>query len=247
MGFGAQMLLWPERFCEMLAERGYRAIRYDSRDVGLSSRVERGYGLEDMAADAVGLLDALDIPAAHVVGASMGGFIAQLTALRHPARVKTLCSIMSSTGDRTVGQPRPEMIPLLLTPLPLERSANIEYRLKNARLLSGGGYRFDEARLRETFGRMFDRGYDPAGVARHAAAVMGANDRTAALAAIRVPTLVIHGDADPIVDLSGGQATARAIPGAELQVVPRMGHELPEGVWEILVEGIVKNAAKARR
>ncbi len=241
MGFSVQLIQWPDRLCAMLAKRGFRVVRFDNRDVGLSSKVDRSYSLDDMSDDAAGLLDTLGIEAAHVVGASMGGYIAQLLALRHARRVRSLCSIMSSTGARGVGQPSPEMFTLLMTPAPPERSTYIEQRLAIARKVAGPGFPFDEARIRDTIGRAFDRCYYPAGAMRQIRAVLSAADRTASLARIRVPTLVIHGTHDLIVDPSGGEATARAIPGARLLPIPGMGHDLPEGAWQTIVDAIVEN------
>jgi pimeloyl-ACP methyl ester carboxylesterase len=245
MGVTMQMIAWPDGFLERLAARGFRLIRFDNRDVGLSSRVERPYGLDDMAEDAAGLLDALGIASAHVAGVSMGGFIGQLLAIRHPARVRSLASIMSSTGARDVGAPRPEVLPLLMTPVPPDREAYIESRLAIARRLSGTRLRPDQARVRAAIARAYDRGIDPVAAARQFQAVMAASDRTAALAALRVPAVVIHGTDDPLIDASGGQATARAIPGARLVLIPGMGHDLPEPAWEAIVDAIATNAARA--
>ena len=242
MGLGSQMIVWPDELCRMLAAKGFRVIRYDNRDVGLSTKPAAGYTLDDMADDAAGLLDALDLPSAHVVGASMGGFLAQLLALRHPARVRSLCIIMSSTGAPDVGRPAPDILPMLLQPLPTERAAHIEYRLSIARRLSSPGYPFDEPRLRALIGAAFDRCAFPLGGQRQLAAVMTATDRTARLAAIRVPTLVLHGADDPIVDKSGGEAIARAIPGAKLRIFPGMGHDLPAALWPTFADAIADTA-----
>ena len=244
MGFAVQLIAWPDGFCRMLADRGYRVIRFDNRDVGLSSKVPASYSLDDLAADTAGLLDALDLPSAHVVGASMGGFIAQLLAIHHPTRVRSLCSIMSSTGDRSVGQPRPEIFPLLMVSPPAERSSYVEARLAIARRLASPGFPFDEKRSRDVIGLAFDRAYYPAGAQRQLAAVLAARDRTRALGELRVPSLVIHGAEDPLVHRSGGEATARAIPGAELLIIPGMGHDLPEPVWPTLADAIVANARR---
>jgi pimeloyl-ACP methyl ester carboxylesterase len=245
MGVTMQMIAWPDGFLERLAGRGFRLIRFDNRDVGLSSRVERPYGLDDMAEDAAGLLDALDLDSAHAVGISMGGFVAQLLAIRHPARVRSLASIMSSTGARDVGAARPEIVPLLMTPVPPDREAYIESRLAIVRRFSGSTLRPDEARVRATIARAYDRGIDPVGAARQFQAILGAADRTTALGALRIPTVVIHGTDDPLIDASGGQATARAVPGARLLLIPGMGHDLPDAAWDTIVDAIATNAARA--
>jgi len=245
MGVTMQMIAWPDGFLERLAARGFRLIRFDNRDVGLSSRVERPYSLDDMAADTVGLLDALAIDSAHVVGVSMGGFIGQLLAIHHPRRVRSLASIMSSTGARDVGGMRPEMGPLLMTPPPAQRHAYIESRLEVARRLAGTRLRTDEARLGASIARAYDRCFDPRAAARQFQAILSAPDRTAALGALRVPVVVIHGTDDPLIDVSGGEATARAIPGARLVLIPGMGHDLPDEAWDRLISAIGANAARA--
>jgi pimeloyl-ACP methyl ester carboxylesterase len=245
MGLGSQMIVWPDELCQLIAARGLRVIRYDNRDVGLSTRPAAGYTLDDMADDAAGLLDALDLPTAHVVGASMGGYIAQLLALRHPRRVSSLCIIMSSTGARDVGQPEPDILPMLMQPMPTEREAYIEFRLRISRRLSSTGYPFDEPRLRALAGAAFDRSFFPLGGQRQLAAVIASYDRTAKLAELRVPTLVIHGTDDPIVAKSGGEALARAIPGAELRIFPGMGHDLPAALWPTFADAIAANVARA--
>lgn len=244
MGFGVQMITWPDGFCRALVERGFQVVRFDNRDVGQSSRAPRGYTLDDMADDVAALLDALHIPSAHVVGASMGGFIAQLVALRHHERVRSLVSIMSSTGNRAVGQPRPELLPLLMTPAPLDPQGYLETRLRSLKLIASPGFPFDEARARDVITRSWQRGYDPAGVQRQLMAVLAAPDRTTLLQRIRAPTLVVHGSDDGIVHRSGGEATARAIPGARLLMVEGMAHDLPEGAWPRIADAIRDNARR---
>jgi len=243
MGLASQMIVWPDELCQMLAERGFRVIRFDNRDVGLSTRPDTNYTLDDMADDAAGLLDALDLPRAHVVGASMGGFIAQLLALRHPQRVASLCIIMSSTGARDVGAAAPDILPFLMQPLQTERSAAIEHRLKIGRRLSSPGYPFDEPRIRGVIAACFDRNHFPLGGQRQLAAVMLSPDRTARLASVTAPTLVLHGAEDPIVHVSGGEAIARAIPGAQLRVFPGMGHDLPAALWPTFADAIATHAS----
>jgi pimeloyl-ACP methyl ester carboxylesterase len=262
MGLAAQMLMWDDDFCEQLAGRGFRVIRFDNRDVGRSThlrgaktpkrwhlllRSPRGaaYTLDEMAEDAVGLLDHLDIAAAHVVGASMGGMIAQLMAINHPDRVLSLVSIMSTTGARGVGRPEPRVARHLLRRAARERDAYIEDHIATYRLIGSPGYDFDEDRQRQRAARLFERGVYPAGSARQLGAVTSSQDRTEQLGAIQVPTTVIHGDADPLVDVSGGRATAAAIPGATLTIVPGMGHDLPRAVWPQILDAIAANAGVA--
>ena len=246
----------------MLADRGFFVVRFDNRDVGLSTRIEGGppadlgaaltgdlssasYTLEDMAADTSGLLEALDLPAAHVVGASMGGMIAQSLAIHHPGQVLSLCSIMSTTGNPAVGQPRPEAIAALMAPPPASREEAVSRSVEVAAVIGSPGYPRDEARIRERAGQAWDRGHDEAGVTRQLLAVLASPERTEALGSVRVPTVVIHGADDPLIDLSGGRATAAAVPGAELVVIRGMGHDLPAEVWPRVVDAIVANAARA--
>jgi pimeloyl-ACP methyl ester carboxylesterase len=259
MGLGAQLVAWDPEFCQRLVDRGLFVIRFDNRDVGLSTHlsdappidlmqvftaalsgqeVEVPYRLDDMADDAFGLLDHLGIDSAHVVGVSMGGMIGQTMAILRPERVRTLTSIMSSTGDRNVGGSTPEATALLLTPPPSEREKYVEYRVGTSRLLNGSVRPFDEDRARRRAGQSFDRCFDPPGVGRQLAAIIASGDRTAALASVECPTLVVHGDVDPLVDHSGGVATAKAVPGAELCTVAGMGHDLPESTWDEVVGAI---------
>jgi pimeloyl-ACP methyl ester carboxylesterase len=263
MGLASQMLLWDEQFCEQLASRGFRVIRFDNRDVGRSSLLrgaaiptrwqllrrsagKAAYTLEEMAADSVGLLDDLKIGAAHIVGASMGGMIAQLVAINHPDRVLSLVSIMSTTGNPRVGKPQPRMMMRLMRKAQREREAYIEDHIETYRAIGSKQYDFEEAYKRERAARLFERGVYPAGSARQLGAVASAADRTEALAGVRAPTTVIHGDADPLVDVSGGRATAEAIPGARLVIVPGMGHDLPRALWSEIIDAIVENTAATR-
>lgn len=264
MGLGAQMVVWPDEFVGLLAARGFYVVRYDNRDIGLSTWLDElgtpdiagalakgtippaAYTLADMADDAAGLLDALGIDRAHVVGASMGGMIAQTFALRHAERTITLTSIMSTTGDRSVGQPRPEVAhALFFSPRPTTREEAIAAGVEGARMISSPGYPFDEERVRSLAGQYYDRGYHPDGMLRQALAVLNQEDRTSALAGLSVPTLVIHGDADPLVDVSGGRATASALPGAELWLVPGMGHDLPPQLFVPLADRIAAHCRTA--
>ncbi|MDB4968729.1 MAG: alpha/beta hydrolase [Myxococcales bacterium] len=244
MGLGSQMIVWPDELCALIVERGYRVIRYDNRDVGLSTKPAGHYTLDDMADDAAGLLDFLGIARAHIVGASMGGYIAQLVAIRHAERVRSLCIIMSSTGSRAVGGADPDILPLLLTPPPADKEGNVALRLKIARRLSSPAYPFDEARIRKIFEAAHDRCHFPLGGQRQLGAVMTSYDRTAALGAVRAPTLVLHGSADAIVHADGGEAVARAIPGAELRIFDGMGHDLPAALWPTLADAIAANARR---
>ena len=247
MGLGAQLLGWDERLCQRLVARGYRVVRFDNRDVGLSSRcVGRSpYALEDMADDVAGLLDALELPSAHVAGCSMGGMIAQLLAIRHPSRVRSLASIMSSTGAPGVGWPRADAMWVLMQPTPPERAAFIEHMLRVMRFIGSPAPPVDETAARERIATGFDRGHDPAGVARQARAVLAQRDRTEALGRVAAPTVVIHGEADLLVQPDGGAATARAIPGARFVSVPGMGHDLPAPLWPLLVDALDDNARRA--
>jgi pimeloyl-ACP methyl ester carboxylesterase len=263
MGLGIQMLGWDERFCQMLVDRGYFVIRFDNRDVGLSTHMDdaplpdlmafmagdtssASYKLDDMADDTAGLLDVLGIDAAHVVGVSMGGMIAQTLAINHPDRVLSICSIMSTVGDQAVGQPRPEILPLMLSPAPPDRDGFIDHQVGLFRQIGSPGYPADEQRLRDLIGRSYDRSYYPPGFLRQLAGVVASGDRTAALGAVNVPTVVIHGEADGLIQIDGGEATARAIPGAKLVKVPGMGHDLPPELWQQFVDEIVANAERAR-
>ena len=262
MGLGAQLTLWRPEFCELLAREGFFVIRSDNRDVGLSSKIEGGpvpdlaramagdhstasYTLWDMADDAVGLLDALGIAQAHVVGASMGGMIVQCMVIAHPERVRSVTSIMSTTGNPEVGQPQPEAMAALLAPPPTSREAAIEQGLRTWRVIGSPAYPPDEAVLREQLAADYDRCFFPQGTARQLAAILATGDRTAALREVRKPALVIHGEADPLVTLSGGQATAAAIPGARLLTFPGMGHDLPPALYPEFVRAIVAVARAA--
>ncbi len=258
MGLGAPMIWWDEEFCETLASQGFYVIRFDNRDAGRSSRMTgeanlalaytlrtSPYSLADMADDAAGLLDALGIPAAHVAGASMGGMIAQTLAIRHPERVLSLTSIMSTTGNRLVGRPSGKAMSMLLTAAPRTREEYIELLVRTFRLIGSPGYPFDEARMRSRAERTFERGVHPGGTQRQLAAIMSARDRAPKLRRVRVPALVVHGAQDPLVNVSGGRATARAIPGADLDVVPGMGHDLPREIWPRVIGGMVRIADRA--
>ncbi|HYD50487.1 MAG TPA: alpha/beta fold hydrolase [Terriglobales bacterium] len=268
MGLGSQMILWPEELCEKLAAAGHYVIRYDNRDVGLSTKLDAAgapdimqmimdammgkeltapYTLDDMADDAVGLLQGLAIEAAHIVGASMGGMIAQTVAYRHPAAVKTLVSIMSTTGDRSVPPAKPEALAILTEPMPLDRQAVIERALRVWKVIGSPAYPFDEQMVREKAELAFERGVCREGQMRQLAAILAHGSRREKLRSVSVPTLVIHGADDPLVPVEGGHDTAAHIPGAELLIIPGMGHDLPRQLWDQIAAAICALTAKARR
>ena len=252
MGLGVQMLGWDAELCEMLAGEGFRVVRFDNRDVGRSTTHDgpapdwgalvagdastSAYLLSDMAEDAVRLLDHLGIGAAHLVGASLGGMIAQTIAIRHPGRVLSLTSIMSRPGDPDTGFPHPEALEALFAPPPNDRDEIAEWAVRNWDVIGSPGFEADADALRERARASYDRGYNPAGVARQLAAIIASGDRTPELRKLDVPTLVIHGEEDPLIDVSGGKATAAAIPGAKLILIPGMGHDLPRELWPRFVE-----------
>jgi len=266
MGLGAQMILWHEEFCQQLAARGHRVIRFDNRDVGKSTwfdqlgvpdvsaavgaallrqPVTAPYLLRDMAADAVGLLDALQIDKAHIVGASMGGMIAQSLAIGFPARVLTLTSIMSSTGNPDLPPATPTAMSVLLAPPPTTREEAIERAVSVFRTIGSPGFPFDEADIRSRAARGFDRGFNPAGTVRQMVAILASGSRKDALKGVRVPTLVIHGKDDPLVPFPAGQDTASAISGAELLAIDGMGHDMPRAVWPRFIDAISVLTARA--
>jgi len=262
MGLGTQMLGWRAEFCAELAGRGFRVVRFDNRDAGRSTkfsahppptprqllrrdRKAAAYTLADMADDAAGLLDHLGIARAHVVGASMGGMIAQTIAFRHPDRVLSLVSIMSTTGNRWKGQPALRVYPFLLRRPVTDREVQISRVMKLFKLVGSPGFERDEADLRELARTAFDRGRNPAAGGRQLAAIIASGDRTKRLHAVTAPTLVIHGKDDKLVRASGGRATAKAIDGAELLEIPGMGHDLPRDAWPQIIDAIVANAARA--
>lgn len=248
MGQGAQMLAWPDAFCAGLAARGHHVVRFDNRDAGLSTHLSgvAPYALADLAADTVGLLDALDVGAAHLVGISMGAMVAQLVAIGHPQRVRSLTCIASSTGSRRSGRPHAA----LLRRLPVRRVAGDRTQAGElfARVLTAIGspaYPADPAHLHDLGARAYDRAFDPLGGLRQLAAVVRAPDRTPALRRLRVPTLVVHGDSDPLVDVSGGRAIAAAVPNARLVTVLGMGHDLPRELWPLLTDEITALTTRA--
>jgi pimeloyl-ACP methyl ester carboxylesterase len=250
-GYTSQLTSWEDSLVNGLVDAGFRVIRFDNRDVGLTSktpgRVDASsappYAVTDMAADGMALLQALGIDQAHVVGASMGGMIVQHMAFEHPDRVLSLTSIMSTTGNTAVGTPSADAMSALLTPPPKERDAFIDHTAKTWSIFSGPHY--DEERARRRAATAYDRCFNPAGAAFQMAAIMADGDRTDRLAGVRCPTVVIHGRADTLVGLSGGEATAEAIPGAELVVLDDMGHDVVPQVVDRVIDAIVKVAARA--
>jgi pimeloyl-ACP methyl ester carboxylesterase len=265
MGLGAQLISWDDELCESLVDRGFYVIRYDNRDVGLSTKVPvdddldiaaavaaalggdasaAPYLLADMAADGIGLLDALGIEQAHVVGASMGGMIAQSIAIAAPERVATLTSIMSTTGDPDVGQPTPAVLGVLLSPAPTEREAYIAHSVEGSRAI-GSPDHFDPDRARDVAARGFDRCFYPRGVVNQLLAIVSSPSRSDGLRQLDLPALVVHGTDDPLVTPSGGERTAEVIPGAELMMLDGMGHDLPTYYWSQVIEAITSLASRS--
>ena len=253
-GLSGQLVSWDEGFCQELGGRGLFVIRFDNRDVGLSTHLDTSaqpedaavpgaglvarYTLADMAADTAGLIRNLGLGSVHVVGVSLGGMIAQLLALRHRHLVRSLTSIMSTTGSGQVGQPTEAALALLLSAPPTTRDEVLDRAVLSNRTMGSPAYPADEGEIRERAGRAYDRAYDPSGVARQLAAALTTPDRTDDLRRLDVPALVIHGAADPLITVDGGRATAKAIPGAELLVIDGMGHELPRPPWPTIAERI---------
>jgi len=244
-GLGSQLVGWDEDFCRLLADHGFHVIRFDNRDSGLSTWTEVEYRLEDMAADAVGLLDALGIPAAHIVGASMGGFIAQLVTLNHPEHVLTLTSIMSGPNGEDQVRPTDEATAVLMAPAPETRQEQIALGLWAKQKLLGPADQFDEGYEAARIARAIDRAYHPAGFVRQLQAIMAAKGRLSRLAAVRVPTLVIHGTDDILVPVENGRNVAAAIPRARLIEIEGMGHDVPKRVWAQVAGAIAELARSA--
>jgi pimeloyl-ACP methyl ester carboxylesterase len=263
MGLGAQMIMWDDEFCRQLAGRGFRVIRFDNRDIGQSTKLSGGrrltpaellklrflripvaseYKLIDMAKDTVGLLDSLNIEAAHLVGASMGGMIAQEVAINYPRRVRTLTSIMSTTGNPRLPQPTREAALILMAPPPTTRDEYIKRFAQTWKVLRVGHFPQDEAKDRERAERSYARGLNPAGVGRQLRAVLASGSRKDRLRSLKVPTLVIHGAVDPLVPPAHGKDTTASIPGARLLMIDGMGHALPIPMWRTIIEAIVKHA-----
>ncbi len=258
-GLGMQMAHWEDAFVAALVDRGHRVVRFDNRDIGLSSWLDHlgpadiasamtgvaPYTLSHMATDTAELLDAIGWRSAHVVGASMGGMIAQTLAIAHPARVRSLVSIMSSSGAPGLPPPTPEAMAVLMTPPPADRDGAIAAAVRAFQVIGSPGFPTDETTLRAMATRAFDRAFHPAGVGRQFAAVLASGSRRDLLSDVRAPALVIHGREDPLVPLGCGEDTAAAIPGAELLVVDGMGHDLPAAVWPRLIDAITSHTARA--
>jgi pimeloyl-ACP methyl ester carboxylesterase len=256
MGLGAQLITWPQGFVDGLCERGYHVIRFDNRDSGFSTKFDgipeitalfggdpssAPYLIEDMADDAAGLLTELGIAKAHVVGASLGGMITQALTIHHQDRLLSA----STTGDRSVGAPTGEAISALLRPIATSREEAIEASVAGSKAIGSPAYPVDEQVLRTRAAAAYDRSYCPEGTARQLAAILASPDRTEGLGGVDLPFLVLHGEADPLVTLSGGQATSEAVPRAKMITYPGMGHDLPEALWSEITEAIAANTELA--
>ena len=261
MGLGVQMIGWDEGFCRLLVDAGHYVVRFDNRDVGESTHFSDApppnllaaltgntssavYDLDDMADDTVGLLDALHFDSAHLVGVSMGGMIVQTVAIRHPERVRSLTSIMSTTGERAVTSSTQEAQAVLLQAPARSAEEFAELQVKAWRVIGSPGFAFDEAMVRDRARRSYERSYDPMGIGRQLVAIYASGDRTSRLREIDVPTVVIHGAADPLIQVPAGRATARAIPGAEYLEIEGMGHDLPAELWPTFVDAIRRAVAR---
>ena len=266
MGLGEQMIGWDEELCKQLASRDLYVIRFDNRDVGLSSKIDEAgvpntvevfaalmkgekanipYTLDDMAVDTIGLLDALNIEKAHIFGVSLGGMIAQIMAIRYPSRVWSLTSMASITGNPELPLGKPELFVELVNPPPTEHEAYIENRVNLILALAGSKFPMDEQRTREHLEQSYGRSYYPPGIARHGVAGAVNSDRTQDLKSVRAPTLVIHGSEDPLFPVGQGKAIAAAVPGAKLMIIEGMGHAFPPEVWPLLVDAIDKHIRNA--
>ncbi|TFG02007.1 MAG: alpha/beta hydrolase [Promethearchaeota archaeon] len=266
MGQGGQMIRWNDDFCKILTDKGFYVIRYDNRDVGLSTKfddfgvpnlwevamavnagkkIKAPYTLEDMAGDAIGLLDALDIPKAHICGVSMGGMIVQTIAYKYPDRVASFTSIMSGTGKKGLPPPTPEIIRLFHEEAPKDKDGYVNHMVNLMKGIYGSGFPFDEQKSRELFKRCVERSYHPAGYTRHYLAILVAEDRTEKLNSVNIPALVIHGKDDPLVRIEHGIQTAKAIPGSELLIIEGMGHGLPPETFERISDALADLASKA--
>jgi pimeloyl-ACP methyl ester carboxylesterase len=260
-GHGAQLIAWHADLLDQLVELGFYVLTFDNRDTGCSTHLDGApipdavavvagdatppYTMADMADDAAALLDALGIGSAHVLGVSMGGMIAQAFAIGHPARARSLTSVMSSPDPVRVGTPTPEVLALMLEPGATTREGVIEQSLRSWRLTGSPELGLDEAWMADIAGRQYDRAFYPDGVARQFAAIVGSPDRRPGLTGVTVPTLVVHGAIDPIVTLDGGRATAGAVPGSTLLVIDKMGHDLPKAVWPQFLDAVHDVAKRA--
>jgi pimeloyl-ACP methyl ester carboxylesterase len=268
MGLGSQLIHWQDEFCEQIADNGYHVIRYDNRDVGLSTKFEKvsmpeitdkvmalfsgqkittPYTIEDMASDAIGLLDALKIGKAHICGMSMGGMIAQTVAINNPSRTLSLISIYSSSGLKEF-VPTQEVMEAMMEPVPEEREQYIDYQLKFFKLVYGTGMPFDVEFHRTVFAHTYDRSFCPEGAGRQYLAIMVQKDRTKELKKLKVPSLIIHGDEDPLVPIAGGKATADAIPDAEFMIVKGMGHVMPNlnAYWNDIKVAMINHIGRVK-
>jgi len=268
IGLGCQLIHWQDEFCQQIADSGFYVIRYDNRDSGLSTKFEGlgseeimerimalfagqkvsvPYEIEDMSSDAVGLLDEMNIEKAHICGMSMGGFIAQTFAVNNPSRAISLTSIYSHCGKGSKFLPSQEAMEALMKPVPQDRDGAIEYTVDFWRLVYGSGLPFDEEFHKRIAAQAFDRSFCPEGTGRQYLAIMVQKDRTDELGKLKIPSLVIHGDDDPLVPLAGGKATSEAIPGAELMVVKGMGHVIPNlnAYWGDIKDAIIRHIGKA--
>ena len=264
MGLAGQLIHWQKEFCENLSSKGYHVIRYDNRDSGLSTKfddvslaeamekigtifmgekVPVPYSIEDMANDAAGLLDFLNIKQAHICGMSMGGYIAQAFAINNPSRTLSLTSIYSHSGNRKEFLPTEEVMKFMLTPTPENRDANIEYTMKYYKLISGTGLPFDEDFHQNLATQSYDRSFCPGGVARQYLAIMTQKDRATDLEKLATPALIVHGDDDPVIPLAGGEATAAVIPNAEIKIIKGMGHAMPnlQAYWSDILNTMVNH------
>jgi pimeloyl-ACP methyl ester carboxylesterase len=261
MGLAMQMLAWDDEFCSMLAERGFRVVRFDNRDIGHSTELDSAgvpklpdmllgrrstaaYRLGDMAEDTTGLMDHLEIASAHLVGVSMGGMIAQTVAIGSPQRVRSLVSVMSSTGNRLLGIPTWKAFGTLFARPPVGREAAIDRTLKTFKTIGSPAYPMDEARFREMAAALYDRSHSRGGVARQLHAITASGDRTVALERLRLPATVLHGDSDPLIRPAAGRATARAIRDSRLRIFEGMGHDLPPELWPEFVDEIEATAQR---
>ena len=262
-GHGAQLVGYDDDFCEQLADRGFLVIRFDNRDVGLSTKMEgapepdlfgaiagdyssAAYTLPDMADDAAGLLDFLEIPKAHIVGMSMGGMVAQWVAIRHPEKTLSLVAVMTMSGSRSAGVPKPEAMEAIAGPAAETVDESVDQAVANYMRFHSPGYPPEEDRIRIREEKAHKRCWHPVGATRQLLAILASGDWTEQLSGITAPTFVIHGDADPIVQPDGGEAIAKAIPGAELMIIPGMAHDVPKPLWPTVFDAISRNAAGAR-
>ena len=261
MGLGAQLIAWPEGFVDGLSAGGFFVIRFDNRDSGLSTKFEGlpdiaalltgtdvssvPYRIEDMADDAAALLRELGIAGAHVVGTSMGGMITQALVINHQKLFVSATSIMSTTGNRAVGAPTGEAMTALMRPVATSREEAIQASVEGSLVIGSPAYPTEERLLHVRAGKAYDRSYCPEGTARQLGAIIGSPDRTEGLHGVRIPFLVVHGEADPLVTPSGGDATAAAVPGSKLLTIPGMGHDLPEALWDTVIDAIVANTELA--